>query len=214
MPHPLDLLEHPMKKEQYKLFLKKKLLSYWEIVLRNEAAALSSLNFFSPSYMTLSKPHPLFSSAGSSPSKVSMALIQAQMISGRYRTQRLLRHWNSKLSGSCLLTPECDGVSEDIPHILQQCPGLLAVRQRLMNFTHDYCSNLPDEVSSLILDLCDPSSSSFCRFLLDCSSLPTVIKFVQATSPDSLIPFFDVSRIWIYVLHRERLKKMNMWKSS
>ena len=212
LPHPLDFLESPMKKDQFKLFIKKKLLSYWETVLRNEALSLPSLTFFRPSFMSLSKPHPIFSSAGSSPSKVSMALIQAQMISGRYRTQRLLRHWNLKSSGSCLLTSECSGVLEDIQHILKICPGLLDVRQRLLNFTRDYCSNLPYEVSSLILSHCNPLSNKFCEFLLDCSSLPAIIKFVQETTPDSLIPFFDISRIWVFVLHRERLKKMNMWK--
>ena len=61
LPHPLDMLEHPMGKTEFKRLVKSKILSYWEIVLREEAFHLKSLCYFQPQFMSLSKPHPLWS---------------------------------------------------------------------------------------------------------------------------------------------------------
>ena len=162
--------------------------------------------------MSLSRPHPLLSSAGSSPSKVSMASVQALMLSGRYRTQSLMRHWHKYAKSNCLLSSQCLLEDENIPHVLQLCPALNTTRDKLLNFTQNYCSNLPDIMSKLILKLCHPSSSEFCLFLLDCSALPEVISFAQIYGSGSLVPFFDISRMWIFVLHRERLKRLGRWK--
>ena len=60
LPHPLDLLFFPIPKDQFKLYVKKKILSYWEIQLRYEAAALPYLRFFHAEYMSLKKPHPIW----------------------------------------------------------------------------------------------------------------------------------------------------------
>ena len=67
--------------------VKSNIISHWANKLKVEAALLPSLKSFNPSFMSLTAPHPLWWTAGSSPSKVAMATtIQAQMISGRYRT--------------------------------------------------------------------------------------------------------------------------------
>ena len=212
LPHPLFFLDEPMKKESFKTLVKKRIISYWENQLRLEASTSPSLSFFKPEFMSLCKPHPLLSSPGSSPSKVSMAIVQATMLSGRYRTQSLLRHWRHNVSGNCLMAPECQYVSEDIVHILQQCPGLFSARNKLLDFTSKFCSSLPTDISKLILELCHPDHPAFVKFLLDCSSLPQVIFLVQSSSTASFTAFFDVSRMWIYVLHRERLKRLGQWK--
>ena len=214
LPYPLDLLVSPMKKEVFKNLVKKKIMSYWEVRLRSEASELSSLSFFNPSRMSISRPHPLFRTAGSSPSKVSMASIQAIMLSGRYRTESLLSHWTRNSEGFCKLSMECSGVKEDIRHILHYCPALSNVRANLIDFTRKYCSNLDPTISSILLELCDPSHTLFCEFILDCSTIPRVITLVQSLGEGALDPLFDVSRIWIFVLHRERLKRLHRWKHS
>ena len=81
--------------------------NYWEKVLWAEASPLDSLEYFHPSFMSLHKPHPIWSTAGSSPSKVAMATIQAQMLSGRYRTQLLCSHWTPGSNKCCQLSPSC-----------------------------------------------------------------------------------------------------------
>ena len=214
LPHPSMILQHPMEKENFKNFVKKKIISYWERKLRSESATLSSLSFFQPAFMSISKPHPLWWTAGPSPSKVSMANIQAVMLSGRYRTQSLIKHWNKNIKGNCLLSPQCHNTCEDIPHILQHCPALSSARERLLDFTVKYCSDLPALLKELILRLCRPSNALFSNFLLDCSSLPDVISCVQTLGSKSLESFFDVTRMWIYVLHRERLRRLGRWKPS
>ena len=84
LPHPVDFLSSPLSKSSHKKLVKSKILNYWENRLRGEASLLPSLNFFNPSFATLSSPHPIWSSAGSSSYEVSKATIQARMLSGRY----------------------------------------------------------------------------------------------------------------------------------
>ena len=212
LPHPLDLLSYPIPKDQFKLYVKKKILSYWEIQLRDEAAALPSLKFFHAEYMSLKKPHPIWLTAGSSPAKVRKATIQARMLSGRYRTEALCRHWcTTNRKGVCLMSPECSETLEDMEHILQHCPALNDTRRYLLNYTEAYVSKLPLPVADLISSHCSPSSSFYCQFLLDCSSLPSVIALLQEHGSSFLYDLFEVSRTWVFAIHRDRLRCLNRW---
>ena len=101
LPHPLGLLTSPLSKGLYKKRVKTCIINYWEQVLRAEASPLESLSYFKPSFMSLTKVHPIWFTAGSSPSKVAMATIQARMVSGRYRTEYLCRHWSNNIHGYC-----------------------------------------------------------------------------------------------------------------
>ena len=186
------------------------IIDYWEVKLRAEAALLPSLEFFNPSFMSLSSPHPLWSTAGSSPSKVAMATIQAQMLSGRYRSQKLCRHWSKHSSGFCLLSEECASTLEDIHHILVGCSALQDVREKLQHFTLEYCKSIP-VLKSLVLHFCQPSHPQFCQFLLDCSVLPDVILAKQMHGMSVHQHLFHISRTWIYNLHRKRMKLLGRW---
>ena len=88
-----------------------------------------------------------------------MAIVQATMISGRYRTQSLMRHWSTNVKGNCLLTSECDGLVEDLPHFIQLCPGLRSVRDGLIEYTMNMCSNLPPSTSSPNFEIVTSRSS-------------------------------------------------------
>ena len=105
LPNPIYMLDHPPQKNTFKIYVKKKIISYWELKLRDEAQKLKSLRFFKPQYMSLTKPHPLFVTAGSSPDKSRMACIQAKMLSGRYRCESLVQYWVSSSNGLCQLSP-------------------------------------------------------------------------------------------------------------
>ena len=208
LPHPIELLRAPLSKENFKLLVKKKIISYWEEKLRAEALPLRSLAYFRPAYMSLTKTHVLWSSAKHSPYKVSMAMIQAQLLSGRYRLGSLTRHWKTNYDGHCLLSTECADSLEDIVHFLQLCPGLDTTRKELRKFTELYASNLNDLPSSLLLKLASIDNPSFCQFMLDCSAMPEVISLCQQSSDDILGHYFNVTRIWIFKLHRERQKHL------
>ena len=210
LPHPLDLLENPPSKDSFKKLVKKKVVDHWETVLRAEIDPLTSLSFFKPCFMSITSCHPLFTSAGSSPSKVAMATIQATMVSGRYRTEALCSHWTNR-SGHCLLSEDCSGQLEDIPHILTQCSALNPSRERLMRYTRKYSAGLPPVLAVLLLQLCSNLHPTFCNFLLDCSTLPEIISASQLHGPIVHEHFYNVTRTWIFVLHRDRLKKLGRW---
>ena len=40
----------------------------------------------------------------------------------------------------------------------------------------------------------------------------TVVSLVQDVGIEVLNDFFEVTRTWVFVLHRERLKRLNRWK--
>ena len=94
LPDPLLVLQSPPTTYQWKTLTKSKVLDWWQIKLRGEAQHLDSLIFFNPKYMSLSTPHPIWTTAGS-PFEVSKAVVSARMLSGRYRTDRLARHWSN-----------------------------------------------------------------------------------------------------------------------
>ena len=143
LPHPIDFLSYPLDKLKFKRLVKKKIIDYWECKLRGEAENLTSLTFFSPQFMSLTKPHPLFTLAGNSPAKVTMATTQALMLSGRYRFDALARHWSSQISGFCTLSPTCSNHLEDIVHVLKTCTALSPTRRKLYEFTVSSSNGLP-----------------------------------------------------------------------
>ena len=178
---------------------------------RSEASHLKSLKFLRPQFISICTPHPLWKSAGHCPIKVAMATVQALLLSGRYRCGSLLRHWSQE-SGVCKLSSQCSETVEDVPHFLHWCPSLANVRSGLYEYTLRYTSNLPISFMNLICRKCHVSNPTFVNFILDCSTDPDVIRASQENSPDVLDLIFGVTRIWAYVLHRERLRMLRQWR--
>jgi hypothetical protein len=210
LPHPSILLSTPPSKESYKNLVKKHVVDYWEQTLRAEAAPLSSLEFFRPEFMSLSSPHPLWTTTSSSPTKVAMATVQARLLSGRYRTEALCSNW-SNTDGFCKLSPSCNE-EETVTHILQTCTALSKTRENLMTFTRSYCDGHP-LVASLTRQFCKTECRLFVQFLLDCSVLPEVICAVQNHGSIIHEHLYNITRIWCYALHRDRLKTLGRWNN-
>ena len=166
--------------------------------------------------MSLTTPHPIFCTAGQSPYAVSMATVQAVMLSGRYPCDSLLRHWSMKISGICMLSSSCSdsGISDDLQHILQDCPALQTTRVKLSDFTKCYMvdNDLPSNLKDIINYSFEPTYPQFTSFLIDCSSFPYVISAAQSLGSDVLFHLFTLSRIWNFTLHKERLKLRGEWK--
>ena len=211
LQHPAMLLNNPPEKEAFKNLVKKHVMNYWEQKLRGEAEPLDSLEFFHPSFMSLTCPHPLWRTAAASPTKVLMATQQARFLSGRYRTEALCSNWSQNSNGHCKLSSDCQTL-EDTRHILQTCSALAATREKLMKFTSSYCKS-HSMVASLLQQYCDPECRLFCQFIIDCSVLPEVIASVQNHGELILEHLFNVTRIWIYTLHRDRLKMLGRWRN-
>ena len=182
-------------------------------ITRNWGYPQSGPNFL---HIPVLDSHPIIVSAGLSASKVAMATVQMKMLSGRYRTNSLMSHWSKNRSGCCSLSPECIEIKEDIPHILQFCPALSELRLRMYDYVNSFCeaSALPDEVKRVLLEFCHTRCPLFCDFLLDCSSIPEVIHLSQRYGKGVLHSCFEVTRTYVYALHRQRLKFLGTWKQS
>ena len=215
LPHPLTLLSQPtpFSKKSFKRLAKKHVIMYWEDKLREEACNLPSLKFFRPNFLSISSPHPLFTSAGSSAYEVSKAIIQALFLSGRYRTEKLCRYWSSNTSGYCLL-PQCLTLKivEDEEHILLSCQSLAATRVKLSEFTIAYAKANP-VVGDILVTFTNPYNPLYTQFLVDCSVIPQVISHAQAHCNITLQHLFKVTRTWCYALHRDRLKLLGRWRN-
>ena len=163
--------------------------------------------------MSLASTHPIFTTAGSSPAKVAMATVQAVMASGRYRTEALCSHWSKNKRGVCLLSDLCSDTIDDISHITTTCPALKNTRNMMAQFTSNYIAKLSPEFSAVLQKLCSRTNLSTTIFLLDASSLPEVISALQRHGHQLLEHIYNITRTWIYVIHRERLKLLGRWNT-
>ena len=89
---PLQIINQPLSKDAFKSQVTQKVLDHWQVSLRREAMSKSSLLFFNPSSMSLSLPHPLWTSCSSNPFEVNKARVQAALLSGKYNSNYLSRH--------------------------------------------------------------------------------------------------------------------------
>ena len=103
LPHPITLLENPIKKEAFMKFCKLKVHEYWHLKL-SKAANLPSLQYLQPHFLSLSLPHPIWTSLDGNPYQAKAARIQSLFLTGRYRSERLCRFWSSNREGYCLLS--------------------------------------------------------------------------------------------------------------
>ena len=171
------------------------------------------LAFFHPQFYSLSKPHPIWSSAGSNPHEVEKASCQARMLSGRYRSCWLARHWSGDSTGLCSL-PECrkNPTPGTLTHILIECPDLTPARQRVFSLWTDFLNDKPDifpVIRKYTLD-CEPSLAA--QFLIDCTILPDVISLRQLKGDwvhDSLL---YLTRTLCFSVHKLRLKLLEKWR--
>ena len=83
IPSPLTLLEYPPTKMRFKHLVKSKVVDFWEANLRAEATKLreNSLKYFCAEFMSLSKPHPIWTTCGSNLFEIHKAVVQAKMLS-------------------------------------------------------------------------------------------------------------------------------------
>ena len=211
LPHPSLLLSSPILKSKFKNLVKKNVVDFWEQKLRHDSSPLESLQYFHPEYMSLSSPHPIWKTAGASPTKVVMASVQALLISGRFRTEALCSHWSTNSSGFCKLSNSCQTV-ENVEHFLKDCSALDKTRKNLSEFTNSYCTSHP-EIKTIVEQYSKPECRLFCQFIIDCSILPEVIASVQSNGEHILTHLFTITRIWCYTLHRERLKILGRWRN-
>jgi hypothetical protein len=175
LPHPLHLLQSPLSKSAFKKLVKSSILDYWESKLRLEASPLTSLAYFRPEFHSLLHPHPILWTAGPNPYEVSKAVVQCRMLSGRYRTELLARHWSSNKQGFCQ-APSCTEICETLEHILLWCPSYQSTRENLMKLWLQFPNPIITQLTRSILE---SPPNILMQFILDASTHPHVIRLAQ-----------------------------------
>ena len=138
LPHPLLLLTDPPSKAEFKNLVRQNVLDFWQSKLRAAAAPLPSLKYFKPQFMSLSSPHPLWTSCGDNSYELNKACIQAKYLSGRFRTDKLLADFSKENSPFCQLHPDSQ-TEGDLLHHLVLCPSLASRRDVMFEYW-DQCS--------------------------------------------------------------------------
>ena len=207
LEHPLITLGSPPLKASFKNKVKSHVITYWENILRSDAATLLSLRFFNPNFMSLTAPHPIWTTPGSNPYEICKAVQQARFLSGRYRTESLARHWSTNLEGLCIVG-ECCNTVETVEHILIECPSYNISRQKVVSL---WLSCDVPAVSSLIMEALSSHPSYLLQFIVDCSVLPNVIRAKQYHGDIIFNRIFYYTRTWCYTLHKARMRLLNRW---
>ena len=137
------------------------------------------------------------------------------MLSGRYRTEGLCRFWSPNQRGLCLL-PSCADkqIKEDIQHLLTSCPSLNHSRRTLVSHFREYSRRQPNLAEIINSFLTSPDRDYCVQFLLDCSTIPSVILLRQAEGLHAVGQLFYLTRTWCYTLHRDRLRQLGRWNPS
>ena len=207
LPHPLVILQTKPSKVAYKKLVLSNVISYWETKLRGEAALLSSLVNFKPEFMSLKKAHPIWSTTGSNPHEVTKAIQQARFLSGRYRSESLIKNWTKNKEGYCNSTT-CTHEIETIEHILIHCKAYSECKKSLYSL---WLSATNPVVLTLILEAFSSETSYLLQFILDCSVLPSVIAATQRHGFTIMKELFYLTRTWCFTVHRERMKMLGRW---
>ena len=159
--------------------------------------------------MSLSKPHPIWTTCGNNSYEICKATIQAKMLSGRYRTDRLLRHFSSSNNGLCQLCSENEIGS--LEHLLINCSALKSTRTQIFQ---KLSQNLSPETKNILHQIFSTQTSTEqkVQLLLDSSAVPLVISASQR-NPNVMNEIFKFSRNWCYCINKNRLKLIGRWKT-
>ena len=145
LPHPLDLLSEPPSKEIFKKLCRLKVYDNWHKWLCSTTSSLNSLSYLRAPFLGLDVPHPIWATLDTNPYQAKAAVVQALFLSGRYRTERLRRHWALENRGGFCHQLCCQDLKklEDEQNILLLCAAYTGERRRLLQFSKSLVNALP-----------------------------------------------------------------------
>ena len=167
--------------------------------------------YFYPDFHSIIKPHRLLTSAGNKMYEVDKARIQLQFLSSQYKCAQLTRHWSPANPNGLCTSPQCYefNVVESLDHILLSCPSYNTTRQNMVNLI----LKLPNPVSHKIAvtHLLSKNTFKIMQMLLDCTTIPEVIRSAQIHGEKVYEDLFYIGRTWCFAIHRERMKRLQLW---
>ena len=186
-----------------------KVCEYWQRQFAEECTQLSSLKNFDPSRASLLVPHPIWRLTGNCSYEVNKSIIAAKILSGRYQTEALSRHWSGNIGGYCAMST-CDKVVGDLEHLLLACPALEETRARLFSIWNQRLRHIPP-LLSLFLSFINGPANEFIPFLLNPSSNSQILALTQVFGSSIMENAMYFSRTFLYNIHKEKLKLMGKW---
>jgi hypothetical protein len=198
----------PPPNTTFKSDVKTAISSFWRDSLIAEAESLTSLRYMRLSFLPLGRgAHPLWWTCYSSSSAVRSATVMAKMLSGRYRSCWLRRHWTQE-SGACRL-PGCGQVPGDVAHLLSgEC---LALQPYLATTLHHLYDMLAPHLLRPVLTALHGDREAATTFFLDPSTDPSVIQLVQLYGQEPVLtPLFQAARAWVWSAHRARMRMLGL----
>ena len=187
----------------YKKLINSKVVDYWELKLRDNAENLSSLPYFKPAFMSLTKPHPMWTACKSNPFECHKTVITARMLSGRYLTdtEQIWKMSSSKLFWSLSWVLGASPSSLLIPYQHSLKVSLL---------THQ-CSVAEEHIVLKTITFAVMQShdqSEMIQLLLDCTTLQPVIESCSMIGTHIRDRLLYLCRTWCYSIHRERMSQL------
>ena len=160
-------------------------------------------------FLILLQPKSNVSLLSTNPYANNKSVIQLKMLSGRYRTDKLLSHFQSSNPSICQLSCDSPDALGDLPHLLLYCSALASRRAVLFDYW-DYLAE-ENEVYKYIINLMKSSPGDvFLQFILDCTNIPEIAALSDVHGEHILVFLFKITRTYCYSVHRERLKLLNI----
>ena len=131
LPHPHNLLVNPPAKDAFKNTVKKAIVTYWENLLKEESSGLVSLRYFGPVHSDLQRPHYVWMTAGNNPYETHKSIIVVKMLSGRYRTDYMKRHWSTENKDGFCTAQTCQKTFGTLEQLLVVCPAVETIRSKM-----------------------------------------------------------------------------------
>ena len=211
LPHPLQLLDNPPPKEQFKSEVKRKICDFWYNQFVTETRKLKSLKYFKPELYSLTKPHYMWTSAASNPFECSKSTILARMASGRYRSDMLCRHWSRNRSGFCI-APSCTQTSGTLEHLLVSCPAHSSARERLYQMWLEKSVMFPNLHATIKAILVSPAPT-IAQFILEPLAFQLILSDFLTLGDKYAQQLAYMTRTFAFYIHREHQKLLKIYNN-
>ena len=212
LDHPLHLLDCPPTKLRFKHLVKEQISSHWEARFKEEATRLTSLHYFVPNSCSLNSPHPIWKTATSSSFECRKAGTLAKMMSGRFRSEYLCRHWSKNKQGYCL-AETCDQTVGDLEHLLLHCQALSPVRERLWCMMFEHSVGYPALYDFLLrLEKSPPHVKM--QFILDPTAFLEILEIWDLFGQQAVDHVYYLTRTYAYYLYRQKQILLGHWTSD
>ena len=182
---------------------------YWENLYKVEAAGLPSLHYLVTDSFSVGSPHPVWTTSASSSFECRKASIHARMMSGRFRTEYMCRHWSKNKMGFCL-AETCEQKIGDLEHLLLHCPALSALRERLWDMLFEHSVQYP-ALYHFLLQLENFPPNLKMQFLIDPTAFHEVVEFFQIIGQQAINHVFYLIRTYNYYIYRQMQILLGYW---